>query len=77
MFEEAELAQNSITRRLQACQSQCRLLRVKAGGSILDGGCPCDAPVDCIFNIAEPENYPDRRACFPDIKNYYLDLMYE
>ena len=65
--------------RFNACQQQCRIARLLNGGTITDGNCVCEAPIECRFNLGMQFN-PDtesQTALFPDVKNYLNQLWSE
>lgn len=79
MFEETELPQNQLPNspRMKACLSQCRLMKFKNGGTIFEGGCPCDRGSECKFQLPPIGDEDEHFLAFPDLRSYWKDLVRE
>lgn len=77
MFEETSLLQNEPenSSRKKACLRQCRLAKFHNGGTIFEGGCPCDRASECRFKLSGfSDDEDDYFLMFPDVRSYYKDL---
>ncbi len=59
--------------RFDACRNQCRIQKFINGGTIFDGGCPCDIPNECWFNLQEHITELDHTMLWPDVKKIYRE----
>ena len=76
MFEETNVTiQSCSLARYNACQRQCRIAKYLDGGSITDGNCPCERPIECRFGLAQDIVEDD--LMFPDCKSYIKELYSE
>lgn len=78
MFEETNLIRNTLdSPRRRACFNQCRLQKFYAGGTIFDGNCPCDSPIECRFSLPDWRDEDEAGLLFPPIRDLYKQLADE
>lgn len=78
MFEEDNHNIKPQSPRMRACLNQCRIQRLMTGGDMLSGGCTCDTPTECRFNLARfVKGRIDEFADFADVDSYYNQLWSE
>jgi hypothetical protein len=78
MFEEDNHNIKPQSARMKACLNQCRLQRLMTGGDMLSGGCTCDDPAQCRFNLGRfVKDKMDLNADFADVDLYYQYLRGE
>ncbi len=63
--------------RFNACQSQCRISRFLAGGTVFDGNCPCERPIECVFGLDDKLEFIEPDEMFADCKSYIKQVFSE
>lgn len=75
MFEETQ--QECSKARYAACLNQCRISKFLRGGTIFDGNCTCDKPIECMVNLQNMIGEETRNDYFPDILTHWRQLVTE
>lgn len=75
MFEEAR--QLCSKARYAACMNQCRIVKFLQGGTVFDGNCICDKPIECMVNLQTLISEDVRHDYFPDVRDYWTQVADE
>lgn len=63
--------------RFNACMNQCRIVKFMDGGTVFDGNCPCERPMECRFGLADKLDAVEPDEMFADAKIYMNQLFSE
>lgn len=79
MFEEVNhnFSIVSSKARFNACAKQCRIQKFMSGGTIFDGNCTCDRPIECKFGLQDKLDAIEPTEYFPDVVEYWRQLVLE
>ncbi len=77
MFEEANINPHPMSARRKACLNQCRIQKCINGGTIFDGGCICERPNQCWFNLGHHLMFLEPTFLFPDVQQHCIELVKE